>query len=126
MVNMMQCFAILAIVISALGLFELAAYINYQRSKEVSIRKILGANVSQVFHVLSGEFVKMPLIEFLIAVPFAWFLASRWLESFAYRFGISIIAFARAAGVAFATVLITISYETIRSARINPAERLRE
>src|ERR1044071_7041919 len=126
MVNMMQCFAILAIVISALGLFGLAAYINYQRAKEISIRKILGANVSQVFYVLSREFVKMSLIAFVIAVPLAWFLASRWLDSFAYKSGVGIVAFVMAAVVALATVLITISYETIKSARVNPVDTLRE
>lgn len=126
MVTMMQLFSILAIVISALGLFGLAAYVNHQRSKEVSIRKILGANVSQVFYVLSKEFVTMSLIAFVIAVPFAYFLAGQWLDSFAYRIGVGAPAFIAGGIVAIATVLITISYETIRSARINPVDTLRE
>lgn len=126
MVTMMQLFSILAIVISALGLFGLAAYVNHQRSKEVSIRKILGANVSQVFYVLSKEFVTMSLIAFVIAVPFAYFLAGQWLDSFAYRIGVGATAFIAGGIVAIATVLITISYETIRSARINPVDTLRE
>lgn len=126
MVSMMQSFSILAIVISALGLFGLAAYINHQRSKEVSIRKILGANVSQVFYVLSKEFVKMSLIAFVIAVPFAYFLAGQWLNTFAYKTGLGIQAFAIGGVVAIVTVLITISYETIRSAKVNPVDKLRE
>lgn len=126
MVTMMQCFSILAIVISALGLFGLAAYINHQRSKEVSIRKILGATIGQVFYVLSREFVKMSLIAFLIATPLAYFLAGRWLDSFAYKIGVGVIAFIIGGIVAVITVLITISYETIRSARINPVNTLRE
>lgn len=126
MVNMMQTFSVLAIVISALGLFGLAAYVNHQRSKEVSIRKVLGASVSQVFVVLSSSFVKMSLIAFVIAVPFAWFLAGQWLDSFAYKTSIGLTAFAIGAVVAVLTVVITISYETIRSAHINPAETLRE
>jgi len=126
MVNMMQSFSILAIIISALGLFGLAAYMNHQRSKEVSIRKILGANVRQVFYVLSQEFVKMSLIAFLIEAPFAWFLAGRWLDTFAYKAGVNAMAFVTGGIVAVVTVLITISYETIRSAKINPADTLRE
>ncbi|MEJ0032202.1 MAG: ABC transporter permease [Bacteroidota bacterium] len=126
MVNMMQCFAALAIVISALGLFGLAAYINYQRSKEISIRKILGANISQVFYVLSQEFVKMSLIAFVIAIPFAWYLASRWMDSFSYKITIGAFSFLVGGMIALATVLITISYETIKSAKTNPVETLRE
>lgn len=126
MVSMMQYFSILAIVISALGLFGLAAYINHQRAKEVSIRKILGANVSQVFYVLSNEFVKMSLIAFVIAVPFAYSLAGAWLDSFAYKTGVGVVAFIIGGIVAIATVLITISYETIRSANVNPVQTLRE
>lgn len=126
MVTMMQCFSVLAIVISALGLFGLAAYVNHQRAKEVGIRKILGANVQQVFYTLSREFVKMSLVAFVIAVPLAYFLAGQWLNSFAYKIGVGAIAFMVGGVVAITTVLITISYETIRSARINPAETLRE
>ncbi|HZY80021.1 MAG TPA: ABC transporter permease [Cyclobacteriaceae bacterium] len=126
MVSMMQVFSILAILISGLGLFGLAAYVNHQRSKEVSIRKVLGANAGQVFVVLSREFVKMSLIAFLIAIPFAYFLAGEWLNTFAYRTSVGIVAFAVAGIIAIATVLITISYETIKSARINPVDTLRE
>lgn len=126
MVTMMQCFSVLAIAISALGLFGLAAYVNHQRSKEVSIRKILGATGGQVFYVLSREFVKMSVIAFFVAVPFAYFLAGKWLDSFAYKVGVDAMAFIIGGLVAVATVLITISYETIKSVRINPAETLRE
>jgi putative ABC transport system permease protein len=126
MVSMMQWFSLLAIVISALGLFGLAAYVNHQRSKEVSIRKVLGANVGQVFAVLSREFVTMSLIAFLIAIPFAWFLAGQWLSTFAYRTSVGVSAFIAGGLVAIITVLITISYETIRSARVNPVNTLRE
>jgi putative ABC transport system permease protein len=126
MVNMMQCFSVLAILISALGLFGLAAYVNHQRSKEVSIRKILGANVRQVFYILSGEFLKMSLLAFLIAVPLAYYFADQWLNSFAYRVGLGAMAFIIGGVVAIATVLITISYETMRSAKVNPVESLRE
>lgn len=126
MVSMMQWFSVLAIVISALGLFGLAAYVNHQRSKEVSIRKVLGANVGQVFAVLSREFVRMSLIAFVVATPFAYFLAGEWLSTFAYRTGVGVTAFVVGGTVALITVLLTISYETIKSAKVNPVERLRE
>jgi putative ABC transport system permease protein len=126
MVSMMQVFSILAILISALGLFGLAAYVNHQRSKEVSIRKVLGANVAQVFVVLSREFIKMSMIAFVVAIPFSYFLAGEWLNTFAYRTTVGVLAFTVAGVVAVATVLITISYETIRSARVNPVNTLRE
>jgi putative ABC transport system permease protein len=126
MVTMMQCFSVLAIIISALGLFGLAAYVNHQRSKEVGIRKVLGANVRQVFVVLSQEFVKMSLIAFLIAIPFAHYFASQWLDTFAYKTGVGVAAFIAGGVVTVVTVLITISYETIRSARVNSVDTLRE
>jgi putative ABC transport system permease protein len=126
MVSMMQWFSGLAIVISALGLFGLAAYVNHQRAKEVSIRKVLGANVGQVFVTLSREFIRMSLIAFAISIPFAWFLAGEWLNTFAYRTGVGVSAFLAAGFVTLLTVLLTISYETIRSARVNPVDRLRE
>jgi putative ABC transport system permease protein len=126
MVSMMQVFSTLAILISALGLFGLAAYVNHQRSKEVSIRKVLGASVSQVFVVLSSEFVRMSLIAFVIAIPFAYFLAGEWLSTFAYRTQVGVTAFLIAGLIAVVTVLMSISYETIKSARTNPVKTLRE
>ena len=126
MASMMQGFSILAIFISALGLFGLAAYVNHQRAKEVGIRKILGAGATQVFVELSREFVRMAVLAFVLAAPIAYFLGTSWLHTFAYRTDVSMFAFATSAVVAFVTVLTTISYETIRSTRINPTSVLRD
>jgi putative ABC transport system permease protein len=79
-----------------------------------------------VFYVLSLEFMKMSLIAFVIATPLAYFLAGRWLDSFAYKVGVGVMAFIIGGIVAIVTVLITITYETIKSARVNPVDTLRE
>jgi putative ABC transport system permease protein len=125
LVRMMTSFSVLAIVISALGLFGLSAYINHQRSREICIRKVLGAGVSDMFMILSKEFFVMVSIAFLVAVPVSYVLAGRWLESFAFRIDVGWLPFVMGALLATATVLITISYETLRTARINPADKLR-
>jgi putative ABC transport system permease protein len=125
MVAMMKYFAILAIFISTLGLFGLAAYIVHMRSKEVSIRKVLGANSKQVFSLLSKQFLQMVITAFLIAAPIAYILASQWLNSFAYKITIGPLPFAIGGGVILSTVLVAISYEIINSINLNPAEKLR-
>jgi putative ABC transport system permease protein len=125
LVGMMTSFSVLAIVISALGLFGLSAYINHQRAREVSIRKVLGAGVKDMFIVLSRDFLIMVLIAFIIAVPVSYFLAGQWLDTFAFRIDVGWLPFAAGGLLAVATVLITISYETIRTASINPADKLR-
>lgn len=126
MSSIVQVFSITAIFISALGLFGLAAYINHQRAKEVGIRKVLGANARHVFLVLSSEFLWMAAIALAIAMPAAYYFAHEWLSSFAYRTPIGLVAFCAAAIIVFVTVVVTISYETVRSIRINPVSVLRE
>jgi putative ABC transport system permease protein len=125
MVAMMKYFAILAIFISTLGLFGLAAYINHMRSKEVCIRKVLGANSKQVFFLLSKEFLQMVITAFLIAVPIAYILASQWLNSFAFKITVGPLPFVVGCMIILGTVLVAISYEIINSINLNPAEKLR-
>jgi putative ABC transport system permease protein len=123
--QLMQVLSSLAILISALGLFGLAAYINRQRAKEVSIRKVFGANAHQIFAILGKEFLQMGLIGFTIGVPLAYFLGATWLDSFAYRISIGLLPFILGGMVLLVTVLISISYETIRTASVNPVDKLR-
>ena len=125
MVTLVEYFAVLAMLISALGLFGLAAYINHLRAKEVSIRKVLGASMTQVFGTLSKEFVNMALISFLFAVPVAMIFATKWLNTFAYKIRLGPMPFLVGGIVILITVLVTVSYETIKAARINPVEKLR-
>jgi len=125
MVSMMKYFAILAIFISTLGLFGLAAYLNHMRSKEVSIRKVLGANSTEVFFLLSKEFLQMVMTAFLLATPVAYILANQWLNSFAYKVTVGPVPFVSGGLLVLGTVLVAISYETMKSINLNPAEKLR-
>ena len=103
----------------------LAAFINYQRIKEVSLRKVLGATTSQVFYVLSLDFMKMFLTAMVVAFPIAYFLASAWLGDFAYRITISWIPFALSALVIFTIMFATTVYHILKTSRSNPANTLR-
>jgi putative ABC transport system permease protein len=118
-------FAGVAIIICCLGLFGLATYMAQAKTKEISIRKILGATVFQITHLLAREFVTLVLIAFLIAAPAAWWFSDKWLQDFAYRIRISWTVFALTALIACAITLITISFQAIKAAVANPAQRLR-
>ncbi len=125
LISMMKYFAVLAIFISTLGLFGLTAYINHMRSKEVSIRKVLGANSKEVFFLLSKEFLQMVMIGFLLAIPVTYILANQWLDSFAYKITVGPVPFIVGGLVILSTVLVAISYEIMKSINLNPVEKLR-
>jgi ABC-type lipoprotein release transport system permease subunit len=118
-------FAFLAILISCLGLLGLALFTAEQRTKEIGIRKVLGASVTQLFILLSGEFLLLVLIAFVIAGPLAWWAMSKWLEGYAYRTVISWWIFIVAGTLALLIALITVSSQTIKTALANPAKSLR-
>lgn len=118
-------FTSLAIFIACLGLFALAAFTSEQRTKEIGVRKVLGASVADVVLLLSKEFTKLVAISFVIAVPFSWFLMNNWLASFVYRITINVQIFLMAGGIALFIALITISYQTIGAALMNPVKSLK-
>jgi putative ABC transport system permease protein len=118
-------FAGIAILVACLGLFGLAAFTAEQRTKEVSVRKVLGASVANVVVLLSKDFVKLVLIAIVLAVPLAWYLMQRWLEDFVYRIPIGAGVFLLAGGMAVGIALLTVSYHAIRTALSNPARTLR-
>ncbi|MGZ3874161.1 MAG: FtsX-like permease family protein, partial [Mucilaginibacter sp.] len=118
-------FAALAIFISCLGLFGLAAYVAEQRQKEIGIRKILGASVPRVWFLLSADFIWLVLISCVIASPVALYFLSGWLQKFEYRITIGAGAFVIAASLAIIITLVTISYQAITSALANPVRSLR-
>ena len=120
-----SCFAILAIIVACLGLFALSAFMTEQRSKEISVRLVLGASFRSVFSLLTFDFIKLVLISLLIAAPIAWYMMQRWLEDFAYRIEIGWEVFLLAGLVAISIALLTISSQSIRAALRNPAEGLR-
>jgi putative ABC transport system permease protein len=118
-------FAVLAILIACLGLFGLAAYAAEQRTKEIGIRKVLGATVSNIVSMLSKDFLKLVLLASLIAFPVAWWVMNKWLEDFAYRIHISWWVFVLATVVAVSIAIITVSFQAIKAALTNPVKNLR-
>lgn len=118
-------FAILAIFIACLGLFGLVTYMAEQRTKEIGIRKVLGASVGQVTGMLSRDFLKLVLIASLIAFPVAWWVMHRWLQDFAYRIKIDWWVFLIAGLIALLIALATVSFQAIKAAMANPVKSLR-
>ncbi len=120
-----QLFAILAILISCLGLFGLAAYTAEQRSKEIGIRKVLGASVSGLVKLLSKDFLKLIGISILISIPIAWYAMDNWLQDYAYRIEISWWVFIIAGVGAILIALVTVSFQAIKAALANPVDSLK-
>ena len=118
-------FSLLAICIACLGLFGLAAYAAEQRTREIGIRKVLGASVTNVIGLLSMNFLKLVLISALIAFPLAWWAMHNWLQDFAYRIDVSWKVFALAAVLSVAIALFTVSFQAIKAAVANPVKSLR-
>ena len=123
--NLFFNFAVLAIFISCLGLLGLSSYSTMQRTKEIGIRKVLGANVSSIVNLLSIEFIKLVLIALVIAAPIAWFGMDKWLRDFAYRTNISWWIFGLAGLVSVLIAFSTISFQAIKAAMANPVKSLR-
>ena len=123
--NIFSIFAILAILVACLGLFALSAFMVEQRSKEISIRKVLGASIGNIFNLLTFNFLQLVLVAMALAVPIGWYGMSRWLEDYAYRIEISWIVFAIAGLMVLAIALLTISSESLKAATANPADKLR-
>jgi len=118
-------FAILAIFISCLGLLGLASYSTLQRTKEIGIRKVLGASVSGITSLLSKDFIKLVLIALVIASPLAWFGMHKWLQGFAYRINIGFWVFILAGLLAILIAVLTVSFQAIKAAVANPVKSLR-
>ncbi len=118
-------FAIISVVIACLGLFGLVAYTIEQRTKEIGIRKVLGASVQQVLSLVSKEFLYLVVIAFAIAIPATWWVMSKWLQSFAYRTNISWWIFGVAGIIALFIAAVTISFQAVKAALMNPVKSLR-
>jgi len=123
--RLFTAFTIIAILIAGLGLFGLAAYMVEQRTREIGIRKVLGASVTSVLFLVSGEFLLLVGVAFLIAVPVTWWAMNEWLREFAYRTPVSWWIFPLAGAAALLVALFTISFQTTRAATANPVESLR-
>jgi len=118
-------FAGLTIFVACLGLFGLATFTAEQRTKEIGIRKLLGATVTGIVSLLSKDFLKLVFIAFVVASPVAWFIMNKWLQDFEYRINISVWVFVIAALLAIAITLITVSFRAIKAAVANPVNSLK-
>lgn len=123
--SLSQIFALLAIIISCLGLFGLAAYTAEQRKKEIGVRKVLGSSIANIVQLLSKDFILLVLISLVIATPVAWWFMNNWLESFAYRIEINWWVFIVSGLVAIAIAVFTVSFQALKSALANPVKSLR-
>ena len=123
--SLINAFTIIAIIISCLGLFALATFSGEQRTKEIGVRKVLGATVSSIVGLISKDFLKLVGIAVIIACPIAWYAMNKWLENFAYRTSISWSVFAITALIALFIALFTISFQAIKAAIANPVKSLR-
>jgi putative ABC transport system permease protein len=118
-------FAGLAILIACLGLFGLATYMAEQRTKEIGIRKVLGASNTGIVTLLSRDFLKLVLIAIVIASPIAWYAMNQWLQDFAYKITTEWWVFAIAGVLAIGIALLTVSFQSIKAALMNPVTSLR-
>ena len=118
-------FAAIAIFISCLGLFGLAAYTAQVRTKEIGVRKVLGASVSGIIQLLAKDFIKLVVVAIFIATPVAWYVMNKWLQDFAYKINIGWTVFVIAGLLAVLIALITISFQSIKAAIANPVRNLR-
>ncbi len=124
--NIFTCFAIVAIFVAALGLFGLATYMTQQRTKEIGVRKVLGASAIRLLRLLSGDFIKLVFVALVIASPVAWWAMNQWLTDFNYRIEINWTYFIMAGISAILIALGTISYQTWKAIRTNPVDSLRD
>lgn len=118
-------FTILSIFIACLGLFGLAAFNAEKRTKEIGVRKVLGATVSQISYRLTVDFLKLVGIAILVSLPLGWFAMNKWLEDFSYRIDMGVGVFVLAAVLSIVVAIVTVSYQSIKAAIVNPVKSLR-
>jgi ABC-type antimicrobial peptide transport system permease subunit len=118
-------FAVIAIFISCLGLFGLASFVAEQRTKEIGIRKVMGASVSNLWQLLSKDFVVLVIISCFIAVPIGYYMMNNWLQQYQYRTNLPWWIFALTCMTAILITLITVSFQSVRAAKMNPVKSLR-
>ena len=123
--GLLKYFAILAVFIACLGLFGLASFTAEQRTKEVGIRKVLGASTQQITLLLCKEFFVLVLLSNIISWPVAYFIMKNWLQGFAYRSNLGVATFVLAMGLALIIALLTVSFQAVKAAVVNPVNALK-
>jgi len=122
----MSIFSALSIFVASLGLYGLASFTTAKRTKEIGIRKVLGASINGIFQLLSKDFIKPVLFAFCIASPIGWWAMNRWLENFAYHIDIAWWMFGLSGLIAVCIALLTVSSQAFRAAVANPINALRD
>jgi len=122
---MLTVFSSLAIVIGCLGLFGLATFMANQKTKEIGVRKVLGASVESILFSFSREFIKLVIVGFFLAAPLGWYLATQYLNQFAYKIEISPMIFITGMGISILIAFITVGYRSVKAASVNPVDSLR-
>jgi ABC-type antimicrobial peptide transport system permease subunit len=125
MAQLLRIFTGIAILIGCLGLFGLISFMAAQRTKEIGVRKVLGATVGDILGLFSKEFAALIVIAFLIAAPIAYFALNNWLENFAYRINVGVGVFLVTFAVTFIIAGVTVGYRAAKAAWANPVEALR-
>jgi putative ABC transport system permease protein len=123
--RIISSFTIIAIIISCLGLYGLSTYMAERRFKEIGVRKVMGASVSQIMSMMSSEFVRLVLIAFILAVPASWYAIQQWLGNFAYKVPVGVSVFLIAGGAALLIAIVTVSFQSFKAATVNPVQSLR-
>ncbi len=123
--KIISSFTLIAMLISCLGLYGLSSYMAERRFKEIGVRKVMGASVVQIVRLMSFEFVKLVIIAFAIAVPLAWYAMNQWLQGFAFHIPLEVTVFLIAGFAALMIALLTVSFESLRAASVNPIKSLR-
>ena len=123
--SLFNAFSVLSIMISCLGLFGLATFATQRRTKEIGVRKVLGAGEAGIVLLLSKEFLRLVAISLLVAFPIAWYTMHQWLQGFVDRITISGWVFAAAGAMALLVAFVTVSYQTVKAAIANPVDSLR-
>jgi putative ABC transport system permease protein len=124
--KLVEAFTFVAICIACLGLFGLISHLAENRAKEIGIRKVLGATVTQLVQLMSVDFIKLICVALVIAIPFSWFVMTLWLETFAYRISFDFVIAMTASVLVLAAALITIAYQVLHTSLNNPVESLRD
>jgi putative ABC transport system permease protein len=123
--SMLTISTLIALIISCLGLYGLSIYIAERKTKEIGVRKVVGASVRSIVGMLSKEYVRLIIISFVIAIPFGYYIMDKWLQGFAYRINPGVFVFLISGAAAFSIGWLTISFESFRAARRNPVDTLR-
>ena len=123
--NILTTFTLLGILIACLGLYGLTSFIGEQRTKEVGVRKVLGASATKIITLFSKDFITLVLIAIFLASPFVYYFMNEWIQNFPYRTEISLMIFVSAGLLSIILTLLTISYQAYKAARTNPVNSLK-